>query len=225
MLKTLLNRTFVYILFILAFLPEIQAQNTSGETVSLIPYIQELENRYEVKFSYVDEDLQTLKIVRPSLNDLDGILEEIHRQTQLTVKKLNDRYYTLFKSSTVDICGRVLDNFESNSIPGASVEVLGSSLALITDINGEFTFNNVPRKAVIRIRHLGYKIKYITAEELVSKPCTAIPLSLRYQQLEEVVVSQFLTTGIKRQADASITFSQEEFGILPGLIEPDVLQT
>lgn len=225
MLKIHLNRIFLYILFILALMPEIQAQNTTGETVPLIPYIQELENRFEVKFSYVDEDLKPLSIIRPSAQDLDGILEEIHGQTQLSVKKLNDRYYTLFKSSTVDICGRVLDNFESNNIPGASVEVLGSSLAVITDMKGEFNFTNIPRKAVIRIRHLGYRVKYITAEELVSKPCSAIPLSIRYQELEEVVVSQFLTTGIERQADASITISQEEFGILPGLIEPDVLQT
>ena len=225
MRKTCHKGIFLCILFFLVLLPAGQAQETSGTSVSLVPYIEELEERFQVKFSYVDEDLASLKIIRPNSEELSEILASIRRQTQLTIKQLNDRYYTLFKSSTVDICGRVLDNFESNNIPGASVEVLGSSLALVTDMNGEFTFTNVPRKAVIRIRHLGYKIKYLTAEDLVQQPCTRIPLSLRYQELEEVVVSQFLTTGIDRQTDASITFKQEEFGILPGLIEPDVLQT
>ncbi|MBT8320486.1 MAG: TonB-dependent receptor, partial [Eudoraea sp.] len=225
MLKTNLNRIFLCILLFLALLHRVHSQEVTGAYLPLITYIEELENQFQIKFSFVDEDLRSIQLVRPEAKDLPGILEEIHRQTQLTIKQLNDRYYTVFKSSTVDICGKVLDNFMTLEIPGASVEVLGSSLALVTDGQGEFTFSNVPREAVIRIRHLGYKVKYITAEELLIKPCTPIPLGLSYQQLEEVVVSQFLTTGIKRQDDGSITIAQEEFGILPGLIEPDVLQT
>lgn len=225
MLRTGLKPFFLYFFFALVLLQSNSAQEASGELVPLITYIQELESRFEVKFSFVDEDLRPIQINRPKAEDLSSILQELRRQTQLIIKQLNDRYFTLFKSSTVDICGIVLDNFKSNSIPGASVEVLGSSLAIVTNNIGEFSFTNVPRKAVIRIRHLGYKVKYITAENLVSDPCTRIPLSLVYQQLEEVVVSQFLTTGINRQEDGSITINSDEFGILPGLIEPDVLQT
>ncbi|MCE2612894.1 TonB-dependent receptor [Flavobacteriaceae bacterium D16] len=225
MLKTNLNRIFLGILFFLALLQSVHSQEATGASLPLIDYIEELENQFQIKFSFVDEDLRSLKIIRPVEEDLPGILQEIRRQTQLTIKQLNDRYYTVFKSTTVDICGKVLDNYMTLGIPGASVEVLGSSLAMITDSQGEFTFTNIPRNAVIRIRHLGYKVKYITAEDLINKPCTRIPLGLRYQQLEEVVVSQFLTTGIKLEDDGSISIQQEEFGILPGLIEPDVLQT
>tara|TARA_R110002050_G_scaffold104052_4_gene213226 strand:- start:18264 stop:20618 length:2355 start_codon:yes stop_codon:yes gene_type:complete len=45
------------------------------------------------------------------------------------------------------------------------------------------------------------------------------------QRLEEIVVSNYLTTGITKLNDGSITIKPETFGILPGLIEPDVLQT
>lgn len=45
------------------------------------------------------------------------------------------------------------------------------------------------------------------------------------QRLEEVVVNNFLTTGITKLNDGSLTIKPETFGILPGLIEPDVLQT
>lgn len=48
---------------------------------------------------------------------------------------------------------------------------------------------------------------------------------LRTQRLEEVVVNNYLTTGITKLNDGSITVKPETFGILPGLIEPDVLQT
>ncbi|MBU3822691.1 TonB-dependent receptor plug domain-containing protein [Flavobacteriaceae bacterium XHP0103] len=45
------------------------------------------------------------------------------------------------------------------------------------------------------------------------------------QQLEEVIISNYLTSGITKLNDGSITIKPETFGILPGLIEPDILQT
>ncbi|MDO5971224.1 TonB-dependent receptor plug domain-containing protein [Flavivirga aquimarina] len=47
----------------------------------------------------------------------------------------------------------------------------------------------------------------------------------RIQKLEEVIVTNYLTNGITKLNDGSITIKPEAFGILPGLIEPDVLQT
>ena len=49
--------------------------------------------------------------------------------------------------------------------------------------------------------------------------------SYRVQKLKEVVVTNYLTNGITKLNDGSITIKPEVFGILPGLIEPDVLQT
>ena len=194
--------------------------------VNIISYITQLEQQYDVKFSYLDEDLESVDVITPESSDLEVILHEIEDQTQLIIKKLNDRYYTLSKSVTVDICGTVFDNFEENALGGASIEVLGSSLATVTDGNGTFKFTSIPRKAVVRIRYIGYKTKYVTAEDLVSSdPCTKLLLGVRYQELEEVVIYQFLTTGIAKQNDGSIEINSSEFGILPGLIEPDVLKT
>lgn len=153
-------------------------------------------------------------------------LSAIENQSQLKIKKLNDRYYTLSKSATVDVCALVLDNFENNTIIGATVEVLGSNIATITDLDGQFSLKNIPRKAIVRIRFLGYKVKYVSAETLVNhQPCTPIVLAQNYQQLDEVVVYKFLTTGLVKKQDASIELNTPQFGILPGLIEPDVLQT
>lgn len=45
------------------------------------------------------------------------------------------------------------------------------------------------------------------------------------QELQEVVVSSYLTKGISQNNNGSITLKPNQFGILPGLIEPDVLQT
>jgi hypothetical protein len=45
------------------------------------------------------------------------------------------------------------------------------------------------------------------------------------QRLQEIVVSNYLTSGISKLNDGSVNIKPETFGILPGLIEPDVLQT
>lgn len=45
------------------------------------------------------------------------------------------------------------------------------------------------------------------------------------QKLEEVVITNYLTKGITKKSDGKITLNTEEFGILPGLTEPDILQT
>ncbi|WP_298495365.1 TonB-dependent receptor plug domain-containing protein [uncultured Algibacter sp.] len=47
----------------------------------------------------------------------------------------------------------------------------------------------------------------------------------KIQNLEEIVVKNYLTTGITKLNDGSLTIKPKTFGILPGLIEPDVLQT
>ncbi|MEZ4792947.1 MAG: TonB-dependent receptor plug domain-containing protein [Gelidibacter sp.] len=45
------------------------------------------------------------------------------------------------------------------------------------------------------------------------------------QKLEEVVITNYLTKGISKKSDGKITIDTEDFGILPGLTEPDILQT
>lgn len=43
--------------------------------------------------------------------------------------------------------------------------------------------------------------------------------------LDEIVVTNYLTSGISKSKSADITIKPEDFGILPGLTEPDALQT
>ncbi len=45
------------------------------------------------------------------------------------------------------------------------------------------------------------------------------------QQLDEVVITEYLTSGISRKADGAISISPQKLGILPGLTEADVLET
>lgn len=47
----------------------------------------------------------------------------------------------------------------------------------------------------------------------------------RTQRLEEVIITNYLTSGLTKLNDGTLTLKPDTFGILPGLIEPDILQT
>ncbi len=203
-----------------------QAQTSIGKALLLRDFLLELETEYAVKFSYADDDLVNLSIERPDYETLEAALEEIRKETNLIITQLNERYYGLAKTGGITICGFVLDNFENNTIPGATVELLDSNTAATTDAEGRFRFENVPANSLILIKHLGFKPQFIKAGEFANtQNCKAVTMVLSYQELEEVTVSKFLTTGVTKLTDNSIEVNPSKFGILPGLSEPDVLQT
>lgn len=202
------------------------AQENNATSIPLTTVLKNLETRFNIKFSYVDEDIKNTSLSLNTTEDLKAILAAIERQTPLKIKKLDERYYSIYKSTTVTVCATVLDNFSQNTVTGSSVEVLGTEIALITDSDGRFSLENIPRNSILRIKHIGFKPIFISAEELTKNdPCKVLLLDLNYEQLDEVIVSQFLTTGLSKEIDGSIQMTSKDFGILPGLIEPDVLQT
>ena len=53
-----------------------------------------------------------------------------------------------------------------------------------------------------------------------------VPLDLsKIQNLDKIVISEYLTSGVEKKRDGSIVLSPSSLGILPGLTEPDVLQS
>lgn len=225
MKKKHLNYFLIFILTLLIGLNG-RAQTTVEKELLLTDFLLELETEYSVKFSFADDDLLNLRIDRPNYQTLELALEQIRKKTNLTITQLNKRYYSLTKTDLITICGFVLDNFENNTIPGATVEILDINIASATDAEGKFRFENVPANSLILIKHLGFKPQFLKASEFDNtQSCKTIVMPLSYQELDEVIVSQFLTTGVTKLTDGSIELNPSKFGILPGISEPDVLQT
>lgn len=227
MRKTHLNKLtfFLFASCLLLTIGKGLAQEQPKKTVGVIELIKELEENHQVKFSYLDTVLSEIEVEKPSGVSLDAILGHIRTHTQLNIQKISDRYYSISKSNTVHICARVLDNFQKNTIPGATIQVLGSPQAVITDLNGNFSLSDIPRTATLQINHIGFKTLFIPAEQLMQQPCAVLVMAQSYQELEEVVVYKFLTEGLSKLTDGSIELNTSGLGILPGLSEPDILQS
>lgn len=202
------------------------SQDTSNNTIPLPDFLAELETVYNVKFSFADSAISQITVERPSLKTLENILDYLRSKTDLVISKLNDRYYTVTYTSNITICGYVFDNFKTNTIPGATVEIMDTKTGTVTNTEGQFFLENIPKNTLVLIKYLGFKPLFVQASELELKgDCKRIAMALSYQELDEVIVSKFLTTGIRKLPDGTIELSPSNFGILPGISEPDVLQT
>jgi len=112
------------------------------------------------------------------------------------LKTLENRYNVSF--SYVD----KLINTKKAILPNSDLSLNDAIISLETQTNLEFKILD-NRFIAIREKGKNYTI----------------------QKLEEVVITNYLTSGISKNIDNTITIKPEKFGILPGLIEPDVLQT
>ncbi len=209
------------------FVSVLSAQEQTDKK-SLSALIPQIEAYYQVKFSYATKNLSSAWVTPPDFDylSLTEIISFLEKETGLQVIKLSDRYYSLRAPLYFTICGLLIDEFTGLPVAGATIEIPNYRKGVISNSNGYFSIEKAPAKASVKIRHLGYRPFYGKVADFVRKdPCKTFILQTQRQDLEEVVVYQFLTTGLQKQKDGSIEINNEDFGILPGLIEPDVLQT
>ena len=121
--------------------------------------------------------------------------------------------------------GTVLDN-TGETVIGASVVVKGTTNGVVTDINGNFSLQNVKKGAILQVSYVGYKTQEVTWN---GKALT-ITLAEDTEMLEEVVVVGYGTqkktnlTGSVSMVDAEAlearpvqNVQQALQGVVPGL--------
>lgn len=202
------------------------SQEIENRKIKLAEALQVIEGQFDLKFSYIDENVKDVTIIIPALDQhIQNIITEIENQTSLVFEKLNANSYSISKKIYWEACGKIVDKSTNQEIPGATIECINTNEAVVSDINGSFTFSRMRADYMLKVRYIGYEEYIINSESLFQKPCTIIYLDQKTQVLNEIVVQQFLTSGLNKQKDGNITINPEYFGILPGLTDPDILHT
>ena len=130
--------------------------------------------------------------------------------------------------AAADIVGSVLDD-NGDPVIGASVNVKGNSeLAVVTDLDGNFSLAGVPAGATLEISYVGYQPREVAVAD--GKTMYSITLRPRASQLEEVVVvgygaqrrvdltGSLATIGADALADRPVTNATNALaGLAPGL--------
>lgn len=189
----------------------------------------ELEKKHQIKFSYSDNLVSNVYVsIKLNGKDLDTILREIKSQTNFIFQKVTERYIIVLnkdEKSKTAACGYLLDVISQEPLMEASITILSRNTGTTTDRDGYFQLESVAANDTIKISFIGYLSKLFLAKELIKKPCKRIYLEEFTSVLNEIRITNYLANGITREKDGSIGISPKKLGILPGLTEPDVLQS
>ncbi len=220
---TMVNKQLVYIIL---FFSMICSSQTTEQ--SLVTVLNDIEARLDVKFSYAVEDVFDVRINTPSPTlSLNETLNYLNQNTLLNFQKINDRYITVSViGKTISVCG-VIQDANGKPLFGATIAVQNMQKGAVSDINGQFQLKNIDLQSVLEVSFLGFENKIINAKTLFSakNECQNIHLIESKEVLNQVLITKFLTTGLQKRIDGSTTLNTEAFGILPGLAEPDILQS
>lgn len=216
------SRKFAFVFLFLHFGALLQAQ-IKQEAVPLEQVLDLLEERFPYQFNYAVETLENVYLVAPSENlSLKKTITYLEKETGLKFLILSKKFISIEPRGSLLLCGYIKN--ESTGNPIVSATIIGAKSSAISDETGYFEIK-VNSEEEIKIQHLGYK-KNIKPYSFFKKYlCSDIYLTEQIQELSEVVLTNFLTEGINKMSDGSFQIDFTDFGILPGLIESDVLQT
>ena len=119
------------------------------------------------------------------------------------------------KSSSLKITGKVTDSITSESLVGVSVYVKGTQNGTTTDINGDYSLNNLTKGQVLVFSFIGYKTQEIPvgASQVIN-----VILNNEAQQIKGVVI----TAQAKGQRNA--IRQQINSNTIKNVVAPDRLQ-
>jgi hypothetical protein len=184
--------------------------------------LTDIENKTKFIFSYSNEVVKNKFItLKKQEVTFDEITSELTFQTALIFEKISKNQIAVSKPRR--ICGYVYDNVTNGALPFVNA-IINSKLYTITDENGFFSFEN-PRNnsEKITINILGYQSKEVIL--FANNDCASIKLKSTSSELDEVIILGYITTGIDRNNDGSISVDSKKLGILPGLVSPDISQS
>ena len=198
----------------------------SQQAVPLQQIFEQIAEKDGVRFSYIAEELAVYRLAAPNASlALPSKLAYIEKNTRLKIEMVAKNYYTVYNDKRMDkpLCGFLIDSQTNQPIENAAVSMPELGIVTASDANGYFELPLKPN--TISILHMGYQSRQLSPQELYVPDCPKIQLVVVVQQLSEIATQRYLATGISKNPLGTVTVKPNRFGILPGLTEPDVLQT
>lgn len=219
------NRIYV-VLFCFVFALAATAQGKDN-AISLKKILILIENQHRVSFNYTENTIERINIIPPkkSLSLVEKI-KYLEQKTALSFENIDNFYFNIYKedqSISKMICGYVFSKSDQLPLYNANI-TLDNGKNTMTNKDGYFEFRKENQK-YIRISFIGFNSKNILLSDFVGKNCLSILMDPEIIELQEINTNPFLTSGISKKINGTFEIKPKKFGILPGLIEPDVLQT
>jgi len=199
------------------------AQNT--EKVALLSVFETLEIKHSIRFSYATNEVTNIKITPPSINySLKESLTYLAENTPFLFTQIDERYITVVLKVQENIfCGKLIDVTSGFPLEGASVTTKNNSFSTLSNSEGIFFVSKINTSETINISYVGFETIQIPVSKL-DNSCGPILMQPSISELSLVLLETYFTKGINKQLDGSFTINTDNFGLLPGQIDGDVLQ-
>jgi hypothetical protein len=198
------------------------AKGQEQTETSLLEVLDIIEQRYNARFSYLDEDVKDIFVSVPGedLRFRESIIF-LKQRTPLNYNFINNNQVAISARKSLNaFCGIVTD---SNNMPVVGATISNAQRTIATDEFGFFSIPFEDAEGLLTISSPGLKSVSLTVNTPTAYPCPNIPLKPAIEILNEVVITDYITKGIDRQSNGSIVIDFTEVGLLPGVIESDVL--
>jgi hypothetical protein len=194
------------------------------EQIQLVSYLTEIEVEHKINFNYLNEDVKTLKLTKvEGLDNLANILRQISSQIPINFEFL-DKQNVVVKRQENYYCLQFFED-ESFSYPLADVYISsGDQLLGKTFANGILILSEIPNNGSLKIYKQDYELLEIKTSGLTENFCESFLMQQKVE-LDAVNLTGFLTRGLELNSNFSLTLNPQEFEILPGLTQADVLQS
>ena len=184
--------------------------NLNMKDATIVDIFREIERTSEFGFFFKSEELNNEK--RQSLKVTDATIDEVLKK----VLDSNYSYKILDKNIVVTkgnleatqqqgkkVTGKVTDA-SGGSLPGVSVVVKGTTTGVITDMDGNYSLNNIPENATLQFSFVGMKTQEIAVG---GKTTINITLAEETVGIEEVVAIGY---GTMKKKDLTSAISKVE---------------
>jgi len=217
-------KSFILLNVLLFILPLNVAAQEKNKEQSLVQIIVKIERQYNVQFNYAEDIIKDITLKSPDkLLSLTDVLAYIEKTTGLTFTIMNNNFILVKPKEGLVLCGFIKDI--DNLTPLVNATIQGLKNSTISDKNGFFQLNIGSELEQITIRYLGYKTINRLYKHFIINECSNIYLLPNFQSLSEIIISDYITSGINKINNGSFEINFSEFDILPGLIDNDVLQS
>lgn len=216
------NLKFIFVILIFGCT---EALAQSPEKIALRSLFEVLEVKHNVRFSYASDIISDIRIVAPkSIESLVETLAYLEQNTAFHYNQIDDRYITVaLKSGPKSLCGKIVDTRSNLPLEGANIVDNSSVFATVANRDGIFFLADLTAGSTVSISYVGYETKVVDISQL-SSDCSPIRMQPIIVELNRVDLQTYFTKGISKQTNGSFTINTDNFGLLPGQVDGDVLQ-
>lgn len=233
---------FFYTIY-LTFAQEKEIASSSAQSaISLKQAVAELELRYHVRFSYVDQTIAKYTVRTPIKgDDLQQSLEYILIGKPLAYKRIGKNIIVLYEDDTkkqeasgqfTSVRLTIVDARTSEGIYFANVTISGSRRGALSDAHGQAVVQHIPYgDYTLRITALGYlpldKALHLSSQEISLDTIRLEPSDIRLDST--IVFGERETWRVSdpklRVQPSVIVIDHRKINSTPSVLEPDLFRT